>query len=202
MSLVPVPVNLSTPAAPNQTINYSGPLTASAGTLPHGVNGVTTYSFYGQGIVINNLTAAWDLSARTRMSLTYRYSTRNIGQGVPHKGEVVETDPVSGEITIVENAGVFNVAMRPASNWEINGTVEMSYSDNALTPIGPRQFKQYRFHTMYRPKTWATINGAYQRSRAAQQHQQQRSGYFGDANRMTVRLTTSTTAALAASAPA
>ena len=51
--------------------------------------------------------------------------------------------------------------MRPTSNWEINGTVEIGYSDNALTPIGPRQLKQYRFHTMYRPKPWATINGAY-----------------------------------------
>ena len=161
VSLVPVPVNLSTPAAPNQTINYNGPLTASAGTLPHGVNGTLTPGFYGQGIIVNNLTAAWDLSGHTRMSLTYRYGTRNIGQGVPHKGDIQETDPVSGELTIVENAGVFNVAMRPASNWDINGTLEISYSDNALTPIAPRQMKQYRLHTMYRVKPWATINGAY-----------------------------------------
>ncbi len=160
-SLVPVPVNLSTPAAPNQTINYSGPLTATAGSLPHGVNGTVTPGFYGQGSVTNNLTAAWDLSARTRMSITYRYGTRNIGQGVPHTGEVVETDPVSGEVSINESTGIFNIAMRPASNWDINGTVEIGYYDNTLTPIGPRQLKQYRMHTMYRPKPWAMINGAY-----------------------------------------
>jgi hypothetical protein len=161
VSYVPVPVNLSTPAAPNQTINYNGPLTASAGTLPHGVNGTPLAGFYGQGLIINNLTAAWDLSGRTRLSFTYRYSTRNIGQGVPHKGEVVETDPVSGEITIGESTGIVNLAFRPKSNWDVNGTVEMGYYDDALTPIGPRQLKQYRLHTMYRPKPWASINGAF-----------------------------------------
>ncbi len=160
-SLVPTPVNLLTPGAPNQTINYNGPLSSAPGTLPHGVNGTLTYGFYGQGIVTNNLTAAWDLSSRARMSLTYRYGTRNIGQGVPHKGDLQETDPVSGEITIVENAGVLNLAFRPASNWDINGSAEISYSDNALTPVTPRQLKQYRVHTMYRPRPWATINGAY-----------------------------------------
>lgn len=161
ISLVPVPVNLSTPAAPNQTINYNGPLTASAGTLPHGVNGTLTPGFYGQGYLTNNLTLAWDLSGRTRMSLTYRHSERNIGQGVPHTGEVVETDPVSGEISIQENAGVLNVAFRPTSNWDINGTAEIGYFDDVLTPIAPRQLQQYRVHTMYRPKPWATINAAY-----------------------------------------
>jgi hypothetical protein len=160
-SLVPAPTNLSTPAAPNQTINYNGPLTASVGTLPHGINGTLTPGFYGQGIIANNLTAAWDVSARARVSVTYRYSTRNIGQGVPHKGDLQETDPVSGEITISESTGIANLAYRPASNWDMNGTIEIGYYDNALTPIGPRQLKQYRFHTTYRPKTWATINGAY-----------------------------------------
>lgn len=160
-SLVPVPVNLSTPAAPNQTINYNGPLTASAGTLPHGVNGTLTPGFYGQGIIANNLTAAWDFSARARVAVTYRYSMRNIGQGVPHTGEVVETDPVSGEISIGESTGIVNLAYRPTSNWDMNGTVEIGYYDNTLSPIGPRQLKQYRFHTLYRVKPWATLNGAY-----------------------------------------
>jgi hypothetical protein len=35
------------------------------------------------------------------------------------------------------------------------------YDDNAFTPMGPRQTKHYRVHTIYRPKTWATISGAY-----------------------------------------
>lgn len=160
-SLVPTPVNLSTPAAPNQTINYIGPLTASPGTLPHGVNGTLTSNFYGQGFTVNNLTAAWDATSRARFSLTYRYGTRNIGQGVPHKGDLQETDPVSGELTINETGGIFNAALRPTSNWDINGSVEILYADNTLTPIGPRQTKQYRVHTRYRPKSWASFNGAF-----------------------------------------
>ena len=37
----------------------------------------------------------------------------------------------------------------------------MFYADNAFTPVGPRQTQHYRVHTMYRPKPWATISGAY-----------------------------------------
>jgi hypothetical protein len=44
---------------------------------------------------------------------------------------------------------------------DVNGTVEMLYADNAFTPVGPRQTKHYRVHTMYRPKPWATISGAW-----------------------------------------
>ena len=43
----------------------------------------------------------------------------------------------------------------------MNGTVEILYDDNALTPVGPRQTKHYRFHTTYRPRPWATVSGAY-----------------------------------------
>ena len=49
----------------------------------------------------------------------------------------------------------------PRSNWNINGTVEMLYADNAFTPVSPRQTQHYRVHTMYRPKPWATVSGAY-----------------------------------------
>jgi hypothetical protein len=37
----------------------------------------------------------------------------------------------------------------------------LSYTDNAFTPLGPRQLQHYRVHTMYRPKPWATISGAF-----------------------------------------
>jgi hypothetical protein len=161
-SIVPIAATLSTPAAPNQTINYTGALTAgTAQALPHGINGTMLSNYYGQRFFTNDLTAAFDVSARARMSLTYRFGNRVIGQGVPHTGELEETDPVSGELTIVQTGGIFNAAFRPASNWDINGTVEVIYDDNTLTPIGPRQTKQYRMHTIYRAKSWATINGAF-----------------------------------------
>ena len=103
------------------------------------------------------------LQPRARFALTYRYSNRNIGQGVPHQGPIpiVVSDPVSGTITINENAGVFNAALHPTKNWDLNGTVEIGYADNAFTAVGQRQFKTYRVHTLYRPKTWATISGSF-----------------------------------------
>jgi len=73
----------------------------------------------------------------------------------------VVSDPVSGTIAITENAGVFNAALRPTKDWELNGTVEVGYADNAFTAVGQRQFKTYRVHTLYRPKSWATVSGSY-----------------------------------------
>jgi hypothetical protein len=163
-SIIPPQVTLLTPStAGNQTINYSGPLTTGVGSLPHGINGTRTFNYYGQEYVINNLTASWDPLARARFALTYRFSNRNIGQGIPHQGPIpiVVSDPVSGTIAITENAGVFNAALHLAKEWDLNGTVEIGYADNAFTAVGQRQFKQYRVHTLYKPKTWATITGSY-----------------------------------------
>jgi hypothetical protein len=185
-SIIPPQVTLSTPAtAGNETINYTGPLTTGVGSLPHGINGTLTYNYYGQDYVINNLVAKWDVSARARLSLTYRYSNRNIGQGVPHQGPipVVVSDPVSGTISINENAGVFNAALRPVKNWDLNGTVEIGYADNAFTAVGQRQFKTYRVHTKYQPTPWATITGSYSdRERHNNTNNNQAAVSAGDAN--------------------
>jgi hypothetical protein len=168
-SIIPPQVTLSTPtttvAGNNgfETINYSGPLTTGVGSLPHGINGTLTYNYYGQDYVINNVTASWDASARARLALTYRYENRNIGQGIPHQGPIpiVVSDPVSGTISINENAGVFNAAVRITKDWDLNGTAEIGYDDNAFTAVGQRQFKIFRVHTLYRPKPWATISGSF-----------------------------------------
>jgi hypothetical protein len=37
----------------------------------------------------------------------------------------------------------------------------VAYADNAFTPVGARQTKHYRVHTLYKPKPWATVSGAY-----------------------------------------
>jgi hypothetical protein len=184
-SIIPPQVTLLTAAAPNQTINYSGPLTTGVGSLPHGINGTLTYNYYGQDYVINNVTASWDASARARFALTYRYENRNIGQGIPHQGPIpiVVSDPVSGTITINENAGVFNAALHLAKDWDLNGTVEVGYADNAFTAVGQRQFKQYRVHTLYKPRNWATISGSYSdRERHNNTNNNQDAVAAGDAN--------------------
>jgi hypothetical protein len=162
-SLIPPQTALANPAGTgNGTINYSGSLVPGTASLPHGVNGKLTSDFLGQMDIINGLTASWDASARARFSLTYRYSNRIIGQGVPHTGAITtDTDPVSGQITINENTGIFNATVRPAKNWDLNGSAEIGYYDNSFTTVLPRQFKQYRVHTTYKPNSMITISGAF-----------------------------------------
>jgi hypothetical protein len=162
-SIIPVQDTLSTPStAGNMTINYSGPLTPGKGSLPHGVNGFLTPNYYGQAYVTNNATITWDATARSIFSLTYRFTSRDIGQGVPHNVTLdTSTDPVHGTIHINENGGIFTAAVRPTSNWDINGSAEVAYADNAFTSIGQRQLQIYRVHTLYRPRTWATVSGSF-----------------------------------------
>jgi hypothetical protein len=159
---------LSTPAtAGNETINYAGPLTtkvAAAGTSTFegsGAVGTPFPGYFGQNFFTNNLTGTWDASSRTTLSLTYRHGTHTIAQGSPHSAPLAVGATSNGTVTINEDGGIFNAAVRPTANWTLNGTVEVLYADNAFTPVGPRQTKHYRVHTMYRPKPWATISGAW-----------------------------------------
>jgi len=159
---------LSTPAtAGNETINYAGPLTttiAAAGASTFegsGAIGTPLPGYFGQNFLTNNLTGSWDVSSRTTLSLTYRHGTHTIAEGAPHNTPLAVGATGNGTVTINEDGGIFNAAVRPTANWNINGTVEVLYADNAFTPVGPRQTKHYRVHTMYKPKPWATISGAW-----------------------------------------
>ena len=148
-------ITQNTPTNPNETINYSGALgPGSVFSITGNPNGTPLDGYFGQKFVTNAATAAWDASSRATLSLTYRYRTHSIVQGNV-------TSPGSTEIDINENAGILNAALRPTNHWDLNGTVEVSYSDNAFTPMSPRQLKHYRVHTLYRPKPWATISGAF-----------------------------------------
>lgn len=163
-SLIPVPATLSTPGAPNETINYNGPLTPGTGSLPHGINGTLTYNFYGQKTTNNLLTANWDVTPQLRLALGYKFNQQRISQGMPHDVPIpfgVENDPINGYVDISTNGAIFNAAYRPTANWDINGTIEMAYSDNAFTTVSPRQFKKYRVHTKYRPKNWAIFTAGF-----------------------------------------
>ena len=159
---------LSTPAtAGNETINYAGPLTTAiaangASTIEgSGAIGVASPGYFGQKFLTNNVTGSWEASARATLSLTYRYGTHTIAQGSPDNAPLAVGATSNGTVTINENGGIFNAAVRPTANWNINGTVEALYADNAFTPLGPRQTRHYRVHTMYRPRPWATLSGAW-----------------------------------------
>ena len=142
-----------------QTVNYTGPLTAGTTTVEGTLSGISQY--FGQNFLTNNLTGTWDASSRATISLTYRYGTRTIAEGIPHNTALAVGAIGNGTVTIGENGGIFNAAVRPSANWSVNGTVEALYADNAFTPVGPRQTRHYRVHTLFRPKPWATLSGAW-----------------------------------------
>jgi hypothetical protein len=164
----------ATPAtAGNETINYAGGLTttnAAAGTGTFegsGTIGVPNPDFFGQRFITNDVTGTWSGWSRATISLTYRYRNHVIAEGLPHNVAiascVAENPPgvTCGTVTINEDGGILNLALRPTSNWDLNASVEMLYDDNVFTPIAPRQLQHYRMHTLYRAKSWATISGAY-----------------------------------------
>jgi len=157
-------VSESTPAtAHNETINYAGALTpgvvAIVGQAP---NGLPLPNYIGVRDLTNNATATWDATSRTTFSLTYRYRTKFIGQKVSaYAGTPSALMSPTTNVNIEENGGIFNVALRPTEHWDVNGTVELLYADNAFTPLGARQTRHYRIHTLYRPKPWATVSGAF-----------------------------------------
>ena len=149
-------VTQNTPVtAGNETINYPGPLLAGAAfTVSGNPTGTALYAYFGQKFITNNATLSWDATSRLTASLTYRYRTHTVVQttGTGRGANVIGMD---------ENGGILNVAFRPTANWSLNGTVEILYDDNSFTPLGPRQTKHYRFHTLYKPRPWATVSGAF-----------------------------------------
>ena len=172
------------------TINYSGQLcnastasatntackTAPTTTVEGSPNGVPSPAYFGQRIFTNDLTGMLDAGARTTLTLTYRYRTHIIAEnayaaasgstpadlgGNPGNVPLAVGADTNGIVTINENGGIFGIAERVTNNWSINGSVEALYADNAFTPVAPRQTRHYRVHTMYRPKPWATLSGAF-----------------------------------------
>ena len=149
-------VTQNTPTtAGNETITYSGPLlSGTAFTISGNPSNAPLYAYFGQKFLTNNATISYEVAPQATVSLTYRYRTHTIIQ-------TSGTGPSANIIPIDENGGILNIAYRPATQWRMNGTVEILYDDNAFTPVGARQTKHYRFHTLYKPKPWATVSGAF-----------------------------------------
>jgi hypothetical protein len=148
-------VTASTPAtAKNETINYAGALVAGTTQIVgQAARGVALGNYFGERDLTNNATVTYDASSRATISLTYRYRTRNIADTSSYPGLYL--------VPITENGGIANVAFRPTAHWDLNGTAEILYADNAFTPVGARQTRHYKVHTIYRPKPWATVSGAF-----------------------------------------
>ncbi len=154
------------PVTGNETINNPNLITTTAATGASSFEGSPAVNtplpaYFGQNFVTNNLTGTWDATDRATLSLTYRHGVHTIAQGIPHSDPLAVTAITNGTVTINEDGGIFNAALRPTQNWDVNGTVEALYADNAFTPVGPRQTRHYRVHTLYKLKPWATFNAAY-----------------------------------------
>ncbi len=159
-----IPVTTLPGSNNNGTINYAGPLTpVTNGSTAEGSSaGTPLPGYFGQKYVTNLATASWDAS-RATFSLTYRYRTHAIVQGAGTAGTVANP---AGSLTLTtinidEQGGIFNAALRPTDHWTLNGTVEIDYANNAFTPVSPRQTKIYRVHSVYKPRTWASMTASY-----------------------------------------
>ena len=49
---------------------------------------------------------------------------------------------------------------KPIDQLTINGDFSIGYNDNSFTRVDPRQVQSYKVHATYKPKMWATIDGA------------------------------------------
>jgi hypothetical protein len=144
-------------AAGQETINYTGTLTSSvtnSGIATGEVYG-TVNTYFGNEQLINNLTASWTVTPKATVAFTYRYGNRNIGLNLN------VTSPARTIFAITEQGGILNADYRITSNWDINGTVEALYDDNAFTTMSPRQTRHYRVHTKFRPAKWADFSATY-----------------------------------------
>jgi hypothetical protein len=151
---------LATPGNPNETINYI-PLTPGTPVTGEGSpNGTPLPDYFGQKFFTNAVTGTWDGLSRATLSLTYRYSSHVIAEGIPHNAPLVPP-ATTGTITIHENGGIFYAAVRPSERWSVNGSIGLMYADNAFTPLTPRQAQTYRLHALYRLKSWGTVSAAY-----------------------------------------
>lgn len=151
-----------------ETINNppNAPVSVTSGSPVTGgpALGGTLAGYFGQKFATNIFTLSWDATPRTTFSLAWRYQNHLISesQGTSaHNIPIPANNTDSGEVTISENGGIFNAALRPTANWDLNGSFEVAYNDSVFTPMGFRQLKHYRVHTMYRVKPWATVSGAF-----------------------------------------
>ena len=153
-----------TPAtAGNETTAYAGALSPFTVATPPGNSalGVAQPDFFGQRFITNDATATWDGWSRGTVSLTYRHRNHLIGEGIPHNTALTTGETNNGTVTINEDGGIVNLALHATKNWDVNGSAEMLFDDNAFTPVGPREVEHFRVHTLYRARPWATFSGAF-----------------------------------------
>lgn len=110
-------------------------------------------NFLGQKTESNAIVGEWEASEWAQVSLGWRFRARKLGYRVLDGRDYTYTDHL--------NSTLLNIVLRPTNEWRINGGVETGWADDAYVPLAPRQFQQYRIRTVYKPKDWATLGGAF-----------------------------------------
>ena len=70
------------------------------------------------------------------------------------------TSPARVDLPIAEHVGLAGLTLRPIDSLRISTDFQFGYNNRAYTQIFPRQFQSYKIHATYKPKLWATIDGA------------------------------------------
>jgi hypothetical protein len=108
--------------------------------------------FLNQETNSNTASVAWDVTARARLSVGYRYRSRTIAQG--------SNGQIESPIPIHENWGLFGIYLRPNPQLRINFNFDGMYADNTFTRISPRQLQRYIGRAIYQPRPWLNFSGA------------------------------------------
>ena len=70
------------------------------------------------------------------------------------------TTPTNMDFPIDEQSGLVGLTLRPINSIRINADFQFGYNNRAFTQIFPRQFQSYKIHATFKPKIWASIDGA------------------------------------------
>ena len=68
--------------------------------------------------------------------------------------------PTRSITAINENALLLGAVVRPTDALRITGDFEFGYNDASYTRIDPRQVQSYKLQANYKPRPWATLDGA------------------------------------------
>ncbi len=126
---------------------------------PGGVGGTAANDFwaargncpYTKGTTIFNPAAGGTCTQNADGSVTWAASAATISSALTVSRQIFTTN---------EQVGLFGLELRPMDTLRIDSDFQYGYNDYSYTRTWPRHFQSYKVHVSYRPRTWATIDGA------------------------------------------
>ena len=136
-----------------------GSQTASDIYYPGGVGGTVANDFfaargnckYSAGTTTFSPAAGGTCTQNADGSVTWAASAATISSAL--------TVPVT-VFLIHQQLGLAGLTVRPMDTLRIDADFQLGSNDYSYTRVWPRQFQSYKVHANYRPRTWATVDGA------------------------------------------